>query len=505
MSEDNKELKINKKESIDTDSGGFKVINSEYSKLLRLITNNMNKRCSWYGHNVFHHHHVFPKEKVKKWLANPQYFQCELRNMSRHLYLTDPHYRRLINYFSEMHTWSYIISPYHYGLEYSQIDIEKYRDAYYKTANYLEKANIRHEMSKIAKICFKEDVFYGYKYETKDSFFIRQLPSKYCAITGIVDGCFVYDFDFSYFDTRFGELEEFGEEFVDKYNNIYKVEHRQWITLDIKNEFCIKLLEDVPFPAIPFMGVFEGIYDIDDYKSLKKAKAETDNYKVLALKAPVNEEGQFLIDRDIILEYYTALLNVLPENIGAFITPTEVKDFDFENAGVADNNNVNNAIKTFWNDAGVSSLIFGDENKTSGSLNISIKADEQMVFTFARQIERNINRLLKGMNFKYKFKIQFLDITIFNKDEAINAYLKGSQSSLPTKTMVCAAMGLEPIDMMGVNFIEDSVLNIPNTFKPLAVSYTQSGEAGSPTAEERGVTLSDSGEIARDAETSTEY
>jgi hypothetical protein len=404
-----------------------------------------------------------------------------------------------------MHLFSYIVSPYKLNLESAMNEKEKYTDCYFKTLNYLDKMNIRHEMARIFKVCFKEDIFYGYIYESQDSFYIKQLPSEYCKISCIEDGCLLYDFDFTYFLTYPMDLERFGEEFIERFE-IFKETGERWQTLNSKRQFCIKLLEEVPFPVVPFLGVFEGIYDIEDYKALKKAKAETDNYKVIALKVPLDSDGHFLVDRDILLEYYSALLEVLPENIGAFLTPMDSKDFNFENAGTADNNNVNNAIKTFWNDAGVSSLIFGDESPTSATLNISIKADMQMVFDLSRQVERNINRLLKLRSGKFKFKMQFLDITLYNKEEVTNLYLKGAQSSLPTISMVCAAMGLEPLDMTGVNFIENEILELTKKFTPLSTSYTQSGnEGGGVTVEEKGTQLSDAGEASREHEVNNEY
>lgn len=477
-----------------------------YSQLNRIVLRDMNKNPYSLRECTLGFLHKYPKNHVSRWINNPEIFQDELRMMSRHLYLVSPHYKRLINYFATMHQYSYIVQPYQFSID-AEIDIPKYKQAYNKALVKIEKMNLRHEMTKIAKVCFKEDIFYGYIYETRDSFYIRQLPPKYCRITSIQDGCFLYDFDFTYFLNRKNDIHLFGEEFEEKYM-IFEEQGIRWQTLNPKKEFCVKLMEDVPFPVVPFLGVFEGIYDIDDYKTLKKAKAETDNYKVIALKVPTDDEGHFLIDRDILLEYYSALLDVLPENIGAFLTPMDSKDFNFENAGTADNNNVNNAIKTFWNDAGVSSIIFGDESKTSAALNISIKADMQMVFEFSRQLERNVNRLLKQETSKYKFKIQFLDITLYNRDEMYNEYLKGAQSSLPSTTLACASINMQPIDMVGVNFIENEILDLPNRLVSLKTSYTRSAEdneGGAPTSEERGAELSDAGEASRDNNVNEEY
>ena len=486
---------------------GFEIIDkmSKFSQLKRIILRDMNRDPYRRTINPLHYMRKYPKKKVSAWINKPEIFQNELRQMSRHLYQVSPHYKRLIDYFATMHLFSYVVLPIKFKGVSSEQDLEKYTEDYFKTINYLDKMNLRHELEKICKVCFKEDVFYGYKYESVDTFYIRQLPPEYCKITAIEDGCYLYDFDFTYFLHFPQDLPTFGEEFVERFE-FFKNEGLRWQTLDSKRQFCIKLMEDIPYPVVPFLGVFEGIYDIDDYKALRKAKAETDNYKVIALKVPTNEDGEFIIDEDKLLEYYAALLDVLPENIGAFLTPMDSKDFNFENAGTAENNNVNNAIKTFWNDAGVSSIIFGGENKTSATLNVAIKADMQMVFALSRQIERNINRLLKMHSTKNKFKIEFLDVTYYNKEELVNQYLKLAQSSLPTTTMASAASGLAPVDMIGMNFIETQVLHIHEKLKALSTSYTQSGdEGGAPTVEEREGELSDAGEQSRDNNVNAEY
>ena len=69
-------------------------------------------------------------------------------------------------------------------------------------------------------------------------------------------------------------MESFGEEFVEKYE-LYKT-HRsmRWQSLNSKRTFCLKVNEDIDFPMPPFIGVFAGIFDIDDYKGLQKARTE---------------------------------------------------------------------------------------------------------------------------------------------------------------------------------------------------------------------------------------
>ena len=64
---------------------------------------------------------------------------------------------------------------------------------------------------KLSQRMFREDVFYGYEYSTNDSFFIKKMPYKSCAITSIIDGVYGYQFDFSFFDKYPKKLKMYGE------------------------------------------------------------------------------------------------------------------------------------------------------------------------------------------------------------------------------------------------------------------------------------------------------
>lgn len=476
-----------------------------YARLGQIMLRNLNKYTNKREVRMFFGR--FKKEDIQKWIEHPDTYAKELRNASIALYEISPQYKRLINYFAKMMVFAYVITPFKINRN-STIKKESYIKAYNSIVQYIDKINLKHELIKVYTTCFREDVFYGYTYQTADSFYIKKLNPDFCEITMIEDGCFIYSFDFSYFDTYPADLKNYGEEFEERYD-MYKHNRTtmRWQVLNTQRQFCIKLNEDLCYPSIPFIGVFEGIFDIQDYKGLKKAKTETDNYKVLSLFVPTDDEGNYKLDYDDIVDYYERLLDVLPENIGAFLTPMQVSDFSFENAGAVDDNNVANATKTFWNDAGVSAVIFGADKVTSATVNLSIQADEEMVFALTRQVERNINRLLKQRSGQYKFKINILDVTIYNQKDMFNLYLKGAQASLPTTTMACATIGLNPADMMNLCELENEILDIPNKFKPLATSYTQSssGDEGAPTQEDKGEELTEAGELSRDSDVHTEY
>src|SRR5690606_9425655 len=103
----------------------------------------------------------------------------------------------------------------------------------------------------------------------------------------IEDGVFNYAFDFSYFDKNKKKLDQYPIEFTKKYEIYLKDRKNKWIELDSKNTICIKINEDLDYPIPPFSNLFEAVFDIEEYKELKKAKTKIDNYAVLIHKIPM--------------------------------------------------------------------------------------------------------------------------------------------------------------------------------------------------------------------------
>lgn len=449
----------------------------------------------------------YTKKFLLNCMYNPKLHEKELREISRYLYATSPQYKRTINYFANMCPLDYIIRPFKFDAEkYNKDNGKTFKSCYKKACDYLEVLNFKHEMNKAKLIAWREDVFYGYIYKTKDSAYIRPLNPDYCKISGICDGCYKYAFDFSYFDiysdTLEIELNNYGDEFKEKYN-IYKNDRtKRWQELEHSNEFCLKISEDIDYPLIPLLGTLPAIYDIEDYKNIKLSSSELENYKALGLEVPINEDGLPTIDENIMRNYYDMILNVLPKNVGLYMLPTSVKEINFEKSNTT-SDEVSEAVKNYWNDVGVSSLLFGGDNQSSTSLKISLVADETLAFNVNRQIERNINRLLKSISGSVKFQVSILDVSYYHQKDMHDLYIKDAQYGIPTKTSILASLGFNQDVVDGMSFMENDFLDLISKFVPLQSSYTSTSTStieaeennGRPTSEELSQDLTDAGEI----------
>ena len=447
----------------------------------------------------------YQKSDIEAFLSDPSRNEQQLRDASLYLSNISNEYRRLIAYYANMPTYAHIIKP--LSIDTAKADKDKFKAQYLKVKRRLEVMSIPHEFNKVLNIAFRDDIFYGYVHETKDSFVIQPLDARYCMITSIVDGVFCFAWDSSYFARDESLLEYYPDEFRVAYDE-YKTDSRnkRWFNFDPLHTICIKINETEFTPIPPLVSLFSTLLDIEDYRAIAKNANEISNYKVLALKMPVDKDGELMLPKSLCEEAFTRLAAQLPKGIGVTLTPLEITEWKFEQGGsLKETNLVSTATDMFWNGAGVSGLLFGiGDNPSAAALNLSIKSDEDIVFRVLRQLERWVNFRLKKMTGAYKFQIRFLDMTRYSQQDAINTYSKMGQYGMPVRMSLMAAGGYSPSETEDMAFMENEMLELYANEIPLQSSNTISGEVGRPTNESKGEGLTDSGEETQENDTNNE-
>ena len=436
----------------------------------------------------------YTKDQIARYLKNPYYNEAALRDASIYLYNANSHYRRIISYFAGLSDLSYIISP--YQMDTTSASPKRVRANFVKASNFVQRLDVKNTMADVLKICLIEDVCYLTLWMGEESIIPQRLPSKYCKIAYIQDNVLNVSFDFTYFVDHLGELEQFPQEFRDKYES-YKADraHMRWQELDAPTSFAIKCNREVLGYAIPpFAGIFRDIYDVEDYKDLKLTKTAIENYAMMVMMVPLGDDGSYLFDWDRAKKIWRNLDNILPEEIGSMVSPLKLEKFSFERSGVGDTDYIAEAENHLWSDAGVSSLLFNNEKASSNALLLSIKADQMITYGIVKSIESALNRLLHAQSFGRNFRINFLDVSPYNRKEAGDAYLKACQYGVPMVSYYCASQGISQSEMEALHYLEDVVMEVKDKFVPLQSSAQQSGEAGAPQKDVGD--LSDSGEAA---------
>lgn len=441
---------------------------------------------------------TFSKDDLKRYLkdiSKPNN-QKKLREISRALYISSPHYRSLINYYSTLYNFDYVVEG--YDADPYTINKEEYRKAYFKSVDSIEKMNIKHESLKIRVNAYLDGVFYGFARSSKNGFYIQHFDPNHCKISYInyETGLFGYSFDFSFFKGNEKLLDNYPEEFAEIYKSLEDSNSRNyWVKIESPNAICIKT-SPWNYPIPPLVGLFEGILDIADFKALNKGSEEIGNYKILFQQIPMKdgrdaEIDHFLISEEFVQIFHENIAENLPPQVGLITTPMKVEPLNFEKDTV-DKNKVGEATSQYWNEAGVSELLFGN-NDTSAALKYSVTADETTLITLVEDFQRWINEYIKATyRGAYKFRVRILHTTKFNLGDYFNIRLKAAQFGLPVKNELVAILGMQPSSMYINTFLENEVLGLIDKLIPLNSSHTQSdSEGGAP--EKREEDLSDDG------------
>lgn len=470
----------------------------DFQKLARMVFSDLNDNKS--TGILFNH---FPKEKVIKALQNPQNNEETLRNLSNFLYISSHHYKRLCDYYAEMPTLDWYVEP--YKLDTSKIEINKFKKQYNETLDELDNMNIKHEYMKCLRVAFREGIFYGYEHSTSDSYFIQKLDPDYCRISSVEDGVYNFQFNFSYFDTYKDSLNKYAQEFKIKYKeyqnsnnkkNSKKIKEPQWIELSSDKTICIKPDETILYPYPPFCGVFPELYEIQDYKALKKANTEMQNYAVLVGNIPYKKNSDmandFGLELNTAIEFGNRITESLPNQVGFLLSVYDDMELFKLNGDKVGTDKVEESTNNFWSTTGVSKNLFTDSGNSDAAMKYSITTDIQTIFGILRQLERIINRKLKLTTRKYKFKINILDITRFNRKDIVAEELKVAQFGIPNKTRLVTSMGMSQSSINSMTFLENDILELHEKWIPLKSSHVQNGDVktteeekgGKPSAEE---------------------
>lgn len=481
------------------DFDGYIGISSKFAQLNKLITRDLNNNTNAPTFTLY------SKEDIQSYLSNPYTYEKQLRKAVTYIYGASSHFRRLIQYFVGLSDLAYVIEP--YKLDPKKANTKTINNNYRKVLNILSSMSIKTQMPKILTVCLREDVFYGTLWVTNDNVTIQQLPSDYCSISTIEGNVPNVTFDFSYFDSNQTLLNYYPSEFQTKYNQYQKNRMTRWIELDSPNSFAIKCNSDILDYALPpFAGLLRELYDIEDYKQLKESKTALENYAMLSMKLPMEKDGSWGIDLGKAKEFWRNLDSVLPEEIGSILTPMDINKVSFEKSNTGDTDTVSEAEQHMFSAAGVSSLLFNNEKASANALLLSIKADQAITYGIVKNIQDAINRFVQSQSYGKNFKVNFLDVSPYNRKEVGDAYLKAASYGLPTISAYAASQGIGQAELDSMSFLEGSVMNLQEMFKPILSSTQMSSSdlESNAATDEGGAPTKEVGDVSDSRETNSE-
>lgn len=425
----------------------------------------------------------YDKQQIRRFLENPQQYERQIREVSLYLAGSSSHYIRLILYLSTMLTLDHLVVP-----NSMNMGKEEMLKKYSSVLSYMDNFNAKHELGKIIPTILIEDTFFGYESRANGTSTIRKLPSNYCKIVGVEDGIFIFAFNFMYFNGKEHLLRDYPREFKMLFNKS-KQTGNGWQELNPNlGAICLKFRDDLTYSLPLLAPLFEEILELEGKKDRANEKEELENFKLLVQKIPMKadpkSEKDYVLTLPTVKKFHSNIKTALPKNVGLISTPMEIEDYSFERKTNSDNANLSEAQDVLFTSAGFGN-IFSATNKSLTALKNANLSDQSMMFKLLRQFERFFNARLKRMfGQDCGMTIWFLDITIFNREDKINEFLKLAQFGLP-KSTIAVATGMSQSQFLGLNTLEQ-YLELEDKLVPLNSSHTQN--QSSKVGESKGAT-----------------
>ena len=446
----------------------------------------------------------YDKENYRNYIQNPQRNEKSLRDMSQFLARVSMPYERLLRYISDIYSFYWNLTPKIDPLE--KPDSNELITKYTEMCNVIENLHLPVEMRNVIYFTIRYGVFYGYIYEDDNSIFIHRLNPDYCKPVSIEAGVFNFAFDFSYFKKYPEALETWDPEFKTMYNAYERDNtNMRWQILSPEKTICMKARPDLDENIPLFVGIFEALLDLIDARTLQRNKDIIQNYKLIVQKIPYFEGGSakdlddFRLRLETVQKFAQQLLDSVPEAVGVATTPMEVDTIDFK---PDDNSNdlISTSMKSVFDDSGVSQLLFNSHTTGSTGVDMSVKIDTSLAYSYAQYLELWVKRFISYRTSSVDFNFEILDVHIFNKDAAVDRELKLAQSGVPNKMKLAASSGMSPVEVISNQQWENEYLQIHMNWIPLQTSYTLSSDSGRPeNGETDDVTVTDTNGTTKDS------
>lgn len=449
------------------------------------------------------------KENIITYLQNPLSNENNLRNAVWYIYYRSQIFQRIVLYFATLFCLDARSVIPKYDLVKPDSD-EKILKSYNNTLKMLSNWNIEGEFLKTNVTCLIQDVSYNCAYYDKTGLYLLPLPANYCRIYGqYPTGDFSFAFDCSYFrGVNEWLVEAWGEPFRSMYRR-YQTEGNagRWQIMPDEYAACFKYRsynwEDI---IPPFSGILPDLINLNDVNDIAAVADRLDVYKLIYLKLKTitgsKVPDDYEVSPQVAVEYANRLIEeALPDYASFGIVPgtDDLGVIDFSNSDKAsETNKVLKATKAVLNTSGGAQILNSAEITGTTAFMATIKADTEFaIATLLPQIGGWMNRILPYV-VSNPSKVHFYHTGRLLRDEFRKELLENAQYSLPTKLAIMSLNGIDALDAMSLNHLEEDILKLGEKFDdPLKSSYTASNnEGGRPSSDDSDLT--DEGDASRD-------
>lgn len=417
-------------------------------------------------------------EEVRKLLSDGIIDKSLAIEQSRKLYCINPIYASLIDYFSNMFLWRYVVTP--HNIEHKKKGTKgNYQEIYNLMLDVVEGLNIEKKAPLILSQLFIEGSVFFITYCDEQSLTIDTIcfPSKYAKKIGETQfGTAIIDIDFKYFDslglskedlTDF--LKSFPKEIQDGYRKYSSSpSNNRWQTQDPRFSSCLMLNEK----GIPnFIYSMGSIINFEKYNDNELERNENRLKYIVVHKMPLYEDKLiFEVDETKAIHKNLAKIVNTSNKTKLITTYGEVDLLNIEKAESTENDTLEKAFDAIFNNAGINDALFTGESVQA--LKYSLTKDKSLVWKFVEELMSFYNLVVNNyFDFgAYQADINFLPISQYSYEDDIKSYRENATIGVG-KLNYMIASGIRQKNIQDTIKLED-FLGL-DQLKPLQTSYTQ--------------------------------
>jgi len=412
-----------------------------------------------------------------------------LIDTSTRLYMTNPVYKSIVDYFAKFFIYRYKVIP-HELMTNSRVKKlntsaanKKYDLTYKEMLEVVDGIGIETIYPEILTNLYTQGSVYLTAIFDKERFCVSTLllPPHYCkTIAQTQYGTTIIQFRLDYFDTLGYANEKdtinyiktaFSEEFAELYKK-YKKDPKNdlWQTLDPRFSTAIMLNPE----GIPYLLYTLG--SIGNYEQYQDNELERNGnlLKYLVVQTMPHFQNDLIFTVDEVQDLHRSLRNKIEVDDKARLITTwgEVHVEKISDTENSDSDVTAKAYRDIFNNAGLNSTIFTSDSVEA--LKMTIRRDKSVIYTYVEAITNfYIIAVNNGWDWKnYQADIEILPISNYTYNDDIKIY-KDNATLGVNKLDYFIASGTKQKNIQDQLILED-YLHL-NDLKPMQTSYTQSG------------------------------
>ena len=427
----------------------------------------------------------FDLDEIKSTLAYGE--PASLRELSRFAYRYFGIYERVINYYSRLLLFDYVVTPKVKG----NISKNKILNKYNNALSFLDKMSIPVNFQYITYKVLKNGAYYGLFRVFDDGITFQELPVEYCR-SRYKDsrGIDILEFNLSYFRKITSEsdrqevLSSFPKEVVKQWERVKNSKNitNNWVELDTKVGVVFHFGDFVPY----FVNAIPELLRLDEAQDREGDREAEELQKLLINKMPISSKtGEMIFEPDEAAVMHKGLVDMLSNNKYIDVLTT-YGETSLEQAQTTTSQAQNNSLNKFtfnaFDNLGTSAQLFNAEGNTA--LKYSTDKDTSLMFSLAMIYANWLTYIVNDRfaDAKVSFSVEFLPTTIHNRKELMDVYLKGAQYGY-SKIYTGVAQGIKQSNLVGLLNLENDILGLSDKMIPLSSSYTQTNNENSKNSD----------------------